>query len=117
VQEPLLAPFAEEQRGLDVPADDVCSGMIWYMCSSFFFAAMGVCSKALGNMGYPVWEITFFRSIIITCLSVSAITSAGVKLTIVSMLVMSQLALNVTQPTALGHSSPLELSVTVLCRR
>ena len=69
--EPLLAlstdaPARRPQRGPPhAPADNLALGMLWYACSSFFFAGMGACSKALGSAGYVVWQITFVRAVII----------------------------------------------------
>jgi hypothetical protein len=81
VQEPLLPLTHEALEAVpQTPPDDVKAGMLWYLTSSFFFAAVGVCSKFLGNWGYPVFEITFFRSVIIACFSLSALTSAGTHL-------------------------------------
>ena len=54
--------------------------MIWYGASSFFFAAMGICTKLLGQYHYPVWEITFFRAIIILACCLSMLVSAGTSM-------------------------------------
>lgn len=78
-QEPLLA-LQDDETEPQAPPDDMRAGMLWYFSSSFFFAGMGICSKFLGNWGYPVFEITFFRSIIIACFSLSALSSAGAPL-------------------------------------
>jgi hypothetical protein len=83
VREPLLGPqpTGEVSAGtLAAPQarhENVLRGMLWYGASSFFFAGMGICSKLLGGFGYPVWEITFFRAIVITCFALSAIISSG----------------------------------------
>lgn len=58
-------------------ADRVAVGMIWYAGSSVFFAGMGICSKLLGAQGYPVWEITFFRAIVIMAFALAMIVSQG----------------------------------------
>ena len=54
--------------------------MLYYGCSSFFFAAMGICSKLLGQYHYPVWEITLFRAVIILGCCMSMLLSAGAHL-------------------------------------
>ena len=64
-REPLVAAT---HNGDALPAarkDNTALGMLWYAISSFFFAGMGACSKALGHEGFPVWEITLVRAVII----------------------------------------------------
>lgn len=65
--EPLLAMSTEAAapRAPPIASDNQALGMLWYACSSFFFAAMGACSKALGAAGYLVWQITLVRAVII----------------------------------------------------
>jgi drug/metabolite transporter (DMT)-like permease len=68
-----LQPLAQPQAR----TDNVAIGMLWYGVSSFFFAAMGICTKLLGQYHYPVWEITLFRAIIILGCCLSVLVSAG----------------------------------------
>jgi hypothetical protein len=72
VQEPLLAPAPPA-----APKDNVAKGMLWYGMSSFFFAAMGICSKLLGQYHYPVWEITLVRAVVIMSCCLSMLLHAG----------------------------------------
>jgi drug/metabolite transporter (DMT)-like permease len=50
---------------------------MWYATSSVFFAGMGICSKLLGEEGYPVWEITFFRAVVVLTFSLAVLVSQG----------------------------------------
>jgi hypothetical protein len=78
VQEPLLdatsTALALPQTG---HKDNVSAGMMWYLTSSFFFTGMGICSKLLGQHGYLVWEITFFRAVVIMACSLTMLISQG----------------------------------------
>lgn len=75
-REPLLPP---EPPRAAAPKDNVPLGMLYYGCSSFFFAAMGICSKMLGAYHYPVWEITLWRAVIILACCMSMLLSAGAR--------------------------------------
>lgn len=59
------------------PPDQVAEGMLYYAASSVFYSAMGVCSKLLENDGYPVWELTLYRALVILTISTSAILTTG----------------------------------------
>eukprot|EP00892_Ulva_mutabilis_P007476 jgi/Ulvmu1/50/UM001_0053.1 len=69
------APAVHAAR--EEPKQDVVAGMLYYASSSIFFAGMGVTSKILQDAGYPVWELLFFRALVILTVSMSAILSAG----------------------------------------
>ena len=68
------AAAAAEGEG---PKEDVVVGMLYYAASSVFFASMAVCSKMLQNDGYPVWELLFYRALVILAVSMSSILSTG----------------------------------------
>ena len=51
--------------------------MLYYAASSVFYSAMGVCSKLLENDGYPLWELTLYRALVILAVSASAILTTG----------------------------------------
>jgi hypothetical protein len=65
---PLAAPLRRDNVGL---------GMLWYAASSIFFTGMGTCSKMLGQKGYPVWEITLWRAVVILSCCISVLVSDG----------------------------------------
>jgi hypothetical protein len=79
--EPLLALSTETgaARSQRPPVDNQALGMLWYACSSFFFAAMGACSKSLGIAGYQVWQITLVRAVIIMSLCLWALNRDGAR--------------------------------------
>lgn len=77
-EDSLLLPLCSgEQAQPAVPPDRVALGMMWYALSSVFFSGMGICAKQLGRLGYPVWEITLFRAILILSCSLSVLFHAG----------------------------------------
>eukprot|EP00892_Ulva_mutabilis_P006920 jgi/Ulvmu1/45/UM001_0048.1 len=73
----LRAASAAPTAGADPPPDQVAQGMLCYAASSVFYAGMGTCSKLLQDEGYPVFELTFFRALVILAVSMSAILSTG----------------------------------------
>lgn len=82
VHEPLLGTAISEREPEIRPAtivelDTTWVGLLWYATSSFFFTGMGICVKLLGDMDYPVYEITFFRAIVITMFALTAVLRAG----------------------------------------
>lgn len=59
------------------PPDEVRVGMLWYLNASIFFVVMSISNKLLGGWGYPVFQMTLFRSMVMAIFCVSALTSAG----------------------------------------